>query len=354
MSINKMEDTKLKMAWKEIIKSKSRFVILGSIVFLVSLLTFTISGLANGLSQDNAALIKDMPEGTFYMEEEADETYNLSKIDENIEDKIVEENEEATALSIQMGFVNNSDDKQLSVAFVTATNPGLFPEVADGEVLLDESLKDAGVKVDDKLTNNQLSKDLIVKGFVEEQKFSHSPVAFINPSNYQEMYRVNEMQMVFVPGEDELKSMGGLQAFSNKDFLNTIPSYSAEQLSLNMIVWFLVVISGMLFGIFFYMMNVQKIGLYGILKAIGVKTSTLFKMMWTQMFVITSIALALSIGLSQLFSSIAPEGMPFHLTAATTGQLTIVFFIIGFIGATLSGIQIKKIQPLQAIQQGEM
>src|SRR5690625_6421637 len=46
---------------------------------------------------------------------------------------------------------------------------------------------------------------------------------------------------------------------------------------------FLVVISGMLFGIFFYMMNVQKIGLYGILKAIGMKTSKLFQMMWTQM-----------------------------------------------------------------------
>lgn len=344
----------MKMAWKEIVKSKSRFVILGSIVFLVSLLTFIISGLSNGLSQDNAALIKDMPEGTFYMDEEADETYNLSKIDEDTEDKIIKENDEATALSIQMGFVNNSDDKQLSVAFVTATNPGLFPEVADGEVLLDESLKDKGVEVGDKLTSNQLSKDLIVKGFMEEQKFSHSPVAFINPSNYQEMYRVEEMQMVFVPGKDEQTSMNGLQAFSNKDFLNTIPSYSAEQLSLNMIVWFLVVISGMLFGIFFYMMNVQKIGLYGILKAIGVKTSTLFLMMWTQMLVITFIALALSIGLSQLFSSIAPDGMPFHLTLATTVQLTIVFFIIGFIGATLSGIQIKKIQPLQAIQQGEM
>ena len=121
-----------------------------------------------------------------------------------------------------------------------------------------------------------------------------------------------------------------------------------------MIVWFLVVISGMLFGIFFYMMNVQKIGLYGILKAIGVKTSTLFQMMWTQMIVITTMALALSIGLSQLFSTIAPEGMPFHLTLATTSQLAIVFLVIGFIGATLSGIQIKKVQPLQAIQQGEI
>src|SRR5690625_61951 len=344
----------MKMAWKEIIKNKSRFIILGSIVFLVSFLTLIISGLSNGLSQDNAALIKDMPEGTFYMNEDADETYNLSKIDQDTEDKIIKENDDATALSIQMGFVDDSNDKQLSVAFVTTINPGLFPDVADGEILLDESLKDKGLEVGDKLTSNQLSEDFTVKGFVEQQKFSHSPVAFISPSNYKEMYHTDKMQMVFVPGKDKPASINGLQTFSNKEFLNTIPSYSAEQLSLNMIVWFLVVISGMLFGIFFYMMNVQKIGLYGILKAIGVKTSKLFQMMWTQMVVITAVALALSVGLSQLFAAVAPEGMPFHLPLATTGQLAVVFIVIGFIGATLSGIQIKKIQPLQAIQQGEM
>lgn len=344
----------MKMAWKEMMKSKSRFIILGSIVFLVSLLTLMISGLANGLSQDNAALIKDMPEGTFYMKEDADETYNLSKIDEAIENKLIQENEEATALSIQMGFMNDANDKQVSVAFVTANQAGLFPDVAKDEILLDDSLQDKGIKIGDQLTNNQLSKKLTVTGFVEQQKFSHSPVAFIHPNVYQEMYHVEEMQMVFVPGDDEPVMMNDIQSFSNKEFLNTIPSYSAEQLSLNMIVWFLVVISGMLFGIFFYMMNVQKIGLYGILKAIGVKTSTLFQMMWTQMIVITTMALVLSIGLSQLFSMVAPEGMPFHLPLATTGQLAIVFLAIGFIGATLSGIQIKKVQPLQAIQQGEV
>src|SRR5699024_11229951 len=122
---NKLEGTMMKMAWKEIKKSKSRFIILGSIVFLVSLLTLIISGLANGLSQDNAALIKDMTEGTFYMDEYADETYNLLNIDEETAYEIISDNEEATALSIQMGFVNDADDKQSSVAFVTSTNPGL-------------------------------------------------------------------------------------------------------------------------------------------------------------------------------------------------------------------------------------
>lgn len=126
------------------------------------------------------------------------------------------------------------------------------------------------------------------------------------------------------------------------------------QMSLNLIVWFLVVISGMLFAIFFYIMNVQKIGLYGILKAIGLKTSRLFKMMYTQMTIITGSSLALSITLSQVFNMVAPEGIPFRLTAEATAQLTVVFLIIGFIGATLSGIQIKKVEPLQAIQQGEI
>lgn len=120
-----------------------------------------------------------------------------------------------------------------------------------------------------------------------------------------------------------------------------------------MIVWFLVVISGMLFAIFFYMMNIQKLGLYGILKAIGVKTGTLFRMIWTQMLVITAIALALSIAISQLFERLAPGDMPFYLPLSATLQLAAVFFAIGFVGATLSGLQIRKAQPLQAIQQGE-
>ncbi|MFC6040392.1 ABC transporter permease [Paenisporosarcina macmurdoensis] len=344
----------MNIAWKEIKKSKVRFMILGSIVFLVSFLTFIISGLANGLSQDNAALIKDLPDGQFYMNKEAEEMYNLSLIDPSVQEAVLNEQEQAAALSIQMGFLNDAEDKQRSVAFVTSTDSELFENVQEGEIVLDRSLEEEGLKVGDTLTNNQFSGVFVVKGFVDQQKYSHAPVAFINMKNYKEMYRVNEMQLMFIPAGDEFPVIEGLQSFSSSEFLNTIPSYSAEQLSLNMIVWFLVVISGLLFAIFFYMMNVQKIGLYGILKAIGVKTSTLFKMMWTQMLFISVIALALSIALSQSFNFIAPEGMPFSLTAATTVQLSIVFLVIGFVGATLSGIQIKKVEPLQAIQQGEV
>ncbi|MEK3728548.1 ABC transporter permease [Lysinibacillus sp. FSL W8-0953] len=342
----------MNLAWKEIKKNKVRFLILGSIIFLVSFLTFIISGLANGLSQDNAALIKDLPKGQIYMAEDAEGAFNLSRIDSDLQQEVMGKEKEAVAFSIQMGFLNDQDDKQQSVAFVTSTESRLFQNVHQGEVLLDSSLQDKGIKVGDTLKNNQYNGKFIVKGFVEQKKYSHAPVAYISEEAYHEMYRVNDKQLIYVPNS-EPKEFKGLQAYNNKEFLNTIPSYSAEQLSLNMIIWFLVVISGMLFAIFFYMMNVQKIGLYGILKAIGLKTSKLFKMIWTQMAIITMISLVISISLSQLFNVVAPKGMPFTLAVGTTTQLSIVFLIIGFIGATLSGLQIKKIEPLQAIQQGE-
>lgn len=343
----------MKMAFKEMKKSKSKFLILGSIIFLVSFLTFIISGLANGLSQDNAALIKDMPNGHFYLNEEADGTYNLSKIDEDVQKSFLESNPEATAFSIQMGFFNDVEDKQHSVAFVASTDSDLYPNVGVGEIVLDRSLEKDGIKVGDRLTNNMYSGEFEVTAFVDQQKYSHAPVAFINTENYQEMYRVMEMQTLFIPGKDA-PAVSGLDSFTNKGFLNTIPSYSAEQMSLNMIIWFLVIISGMLFAIFFYMMNVQKIGLYGILKAIGMKTISLFQMIWYQMITITAVSLAISIVLSQAFNFVAPEGMPFSLTMGTVLTLSAVFLVVGFIGATISGFQIKKIEPLQAIQQGEM
>ncbi|MDM5317814.1 ABC transporter permease [Fictibacillus sp. b24] len=344
----------MSIAWKEILKNKVRFLILGSIIFLVSLLTFIISGLANGLSQDNAALIKDLPSGQFYMNQEAEETYNLSRIDNSMQEKIINQQKDAVALSIQMGFLNDKSGKQRSVAFVTSTDSKLFKNVNRGEIVLDRSLENKGIKVGDTLTHNQSSEKFTVKGFVDQKKFSHAPVAYLSMENYKEIYRAEEMQLVFIPEGESSQQFNGLQSFSNSDFLKTIPSYSAEQTSLNMIVWFLVVISGMLFGIFFYMMNVQKTGLFGILKAIGVKTSDLFKMMWTQMLFITIIALSLSVTCSQFFNRVAPKDMPFSLTTETIVQLSIVFLIIGFIGATLSGLQIKRVEPLQAIQQGEV
>ena len=342
----------MNLAWKEMKKSKLRFSILASIVFLISLLTFIISGLANGLADDNASLIKKLPDGTFYLADDADQTYNLSAIDKRKENEILTETSDAAAFSIQMGFVFDKDEKQQSVAFVTSTNSDYFEQVAPGEVILDVSLKEEGVEIGDELTN-QFNGKLTVAGFADHQKFSHAPVAFLNKADYQEIYGTDKQQMILVPDEDA-KDIAGLDAVSKDELLQSLASYKAEQMTLDMIVWFLIIISGMLFAIFFYMMNVQKIGMYGILKAMGLKTAVLLRMIWTEMLVLSGSAIILAAACAMLFGSAAPDGMPFALDSIMLIWLALIFLVVGFIGSTVSAIQIKKVEPLQAIQQGDV
>ncbi|CDQ20872.1 putative ABC transport system permease protein [Halobacillus karajensis] len=339
------------MAWKEMKKNKAKFLIIGAIVFLISLLTFIISGLANGLSQDNVSLIKNMPEGTFYMSEDSDDSHTQSHIDPQKLNETMKEDENAFAFSLQMGALKTESDNQQSVAFLTSTETSLFTRVDSGEVILDSSLKDQGIKVGDQLSSPQFQGTFEVVDFIHNQRFNHSSVAFINQKDFNHMFRTEEFQIIYSPQINE--EISGLKAFTKNEFLSTIPSYQAEQMTLNMIVWFLIVISGMLFSIFFYMMNVQKIGMYGILKALGMRTGDLFKMIWSQMGLLTCTSLIASALISQTFQVFAPDTMPYHLPIATTVQLSVVFFVVGFLGSTISGFQIKKIEPLKAIQQGE-
>ncbi|MYL70525.1 FtsX-like permease family protein [Halobacillus litoralis] len=339
------------MAWKEMKKNKVKFLIVGSIVSLISMLTFIISGLADGLSQDNVSLIKNIPEGTFYMSGDSNDSYTQSHIDDQKLEDFKTEDEHSFAFSLQMGALKTQSDNQQSVAFLTATETPLLNTVKSGEVILDRSLKDEGIKIGDRLSSPQSEETFEVVDFIDHQKFNHSPVALIHSKDFNRMFRTKEYQLIY--SEETTENMGGLQAFSKSEFLSTIPSYQAEQMTLNMIVWFLVVISGLLFSIFFYMMNVQKIAMYGILKALGIRTADLFQMIWSQMALITMTSLLVAALISQVFQVFAPDTIPYHLSVSTTVQLSVVFFVVGFLGSTLSGLQIKQIEPLQAIQQGE-
>ncbi|THF81711.1 ABC transporter permease [Cohnella fermenti] len=350
----------MKLAWQEMKRNRARFAILGSIVFLISLLAFIVAGLANGLSRDNAALIADMPEGQFYMSGEADGTYSFSAIDPSLQSEVLQSRDGSMALSIRLGFLNDADGKQLGVAYVASVSEEenakakMLPTVHPGEVWLDGTLAEKGVAIGDMLTGDASSdKAFRVAGFVDGQKFSHAPAAFVNPDDYAEMTGRAEMQLLFVPGSPG-ETPAGLEAFTKGELLGSIPSYKAEQLTLNMIIVFLIAIGGLLFGIFFYMMNVQKMGLYGILKAIGVRTGALFRMMWTQMAVVAGIAMLGAAALSALFAAVAPGEMPFRLSGSSMAWLAVLFLVVGFAGSSVSGIQIKKVSPLAAIQQGEM
>ena len=57
------------------------------------------------------------------------------------------------------------------------------------------------------------------------------------------------------------------KAVSINDFIENLPGYKPQNLTLNFMISFLFVISATVIGIFLYVMTLQKTSLFGILKA---------------------------------------------------------------------------------------
>ena len=65
------------------------------------------------------------------------------------------------------------------------------------------------------------------------------------------------------------------QVLSISDFIEKLPGYSAQNLTLDGMIYFLIVIAAFIIGIFIFVMTLQKTAMFGVLKVQGVPTSFL-------------------------------------------------------------------------------
>lgn len=80
------------LSLKEIRFFKLRYSLIGFIYFFVASLVFIISGLANGLSADNASSILNMDAHAFYLDKDADHRLDRSRFDDQQMEKLTKNN----------------------------------------------------------------------------------------------------------------------------------------------------------------------------------------------------------------------------------------------------------------------
>lgn len=76
------------LATRELFHAKLRYVLIGLIIILVASLIFIISGLAKGLSANNAASLEDMNANYLVMEKDVDHDLGKSQIKQDQLDNV--------------------------------------------------------------------------------------------------------------------------------------------------------------------------------------------------------------------------------------------------------------------------
>ena len=348
------------LAIRELMYAKFRYVLIGFIMVLVACLIFIISGLAKGLSADNASAIQDLQTDYIIIDSKAENDISKSFIDRGKLEEIAQINgvEKANSLSIRMmnASVNNTEQNEDVALFVTEADGMLMPSVMEGnsltkqnEVIADSTLKREGLEIGDKLNFGNES-EFTIAGFADKQRYSHTSVLFIDGSGRD---KINAVAIqIDSEGINAIKNSIGSEfdILTPEEALKGIPSYSQEQASLNMMIIFLFVIAAFVLAAFFYVITLQKREQFGVLKALGAKTIYLVKNLLSQVVLVSILCIGIGVGLTIGIKALLPADMPFLLEASGMIQTSLLVLMVSVAGALISLVQVVTIDPVEAIE----
>ncbi|HDC8302404.1 TPA: ABC transporter permease [Staphylococcus aureus] len=346
------------LAWNEIRRNKLKFGLIIGVLTMISYLLFLLSGLANGLINMNKEGIDKWQADAIVLNKDANQTVQQSVFNK----KDIENKYKKQATLKQTGeIVSNGHQKDNVLVFGVEKSSFLVPSLIEGhkatkdnEVLADETLKNKGFKIGDTLSLSQSDEKLHIVGFTESAKYNASSVIFTNDATIAKINprltgdKINAVVVRDTNWKDK-KLNQELEAVSINDFIENLPGYKPQNLTLNFMISFLFIISATVIGIFLYVMTLQKTSLFGILKAQGFTNGYLANVVISQTVILALFGTAFGLLLTGVTGAFLPDAVPVKFDVLTLLVFAIVLMIVSVLGSLFSILTIRKIDPLKAI-----
>jgi len=351
------------LAWNEIKNNKLRFSLIIGVLTLVSYLVFFLSGLANGLENLNKEAVDKWDAEGIILTDESDITLPQSSFEKSEYDG---NGASETAALGQFNTIATSDDNKANVAiFGINEDEFIMPDVLEGEVfsnegevIADDSLKDEGFKIGDELELSSIDEKLTIVGFTEDAKFNAAPVLYGTFETYKnvrfgEQAEANEnlinAYVVRTDNLDEISVDDSLKVIPTQTFIENMPGYTEQNLTLTLMIYFLFVVSAVILAIFLYVLTIQKISIFGVMKAQGISNRYLSNSVVAQTFLLALAGVIVGFGLTVLTGLFLPAAVPVAFNYFD--MLIYGAFLVGVsvLGALFSVQTIVRIDPLKAI-----
>ena len=351
------------LAWNEIKNNKLRFTLIIGVLTLVSYLVFFLSGLANGLENLNKEAVDKWEAEGIILTDESDITLPQSSFEKGEYD-----GNGASEIAVlgQFNSIATSGENKANVAiFGIEKDEFIMPEVVEGEVfteigevIADDSLKEEGFKVGDELKLSSIDETLTIVGFTEDAKFNAAPVLYGTLETYKnvrygELAEANEdlinAYVVRASSLNEISVDDSLHVISTQTFIENMPGYTEQNLTLTLMIYFLFIVSAVILAIFLYVLTIQKISIFGVMKAQGISNGYLSNSVVAQTFLLALAGVIIGFGLTVLTGFFLPAAVPVAFNYLDMLIYGAILVVVSVLGALFSVQTIVKIDPLRAI-----
>ncbi|GMS41580.1 ABC transporter permease [Enterococcus faecium] len=353
------------LALNEIMHSKLRYALVAGVMFLIAYLVFFLTGLAYGLAQDNRTAVDKWEADSIVLSKDANSNLGMSMITKKIAEEV--EGGKVAYLAQTPGVVTSKDSTEegkINVSFFGIDkNQFIMPNLVEGkafdnddEAVGDISLKEEyGLAVGDTVKLSGSDKTFKLTGFTDHAKFNVSPVLYTTINAYQEIRFEKEdtsenarINAIVVRGKIS-NLPEDLEQIKISKFINELPGYNAQVLTFGFMIGFLIVIAAVVIGIFIYVLTMQKINIFGVMKAQGITGGFIARSVVAQTFILSFVGILLGLLGTVGTSLVLPDAVPFQSNWLFFGVISLLMLVVAVLGALFSVRTIVKIDPLKAI-----
>lgn len=349
------------VALRDLRFARGRFLLISSVVVLITVLVGFLSGLTGGLATQNISAVLSIP-GDRIVFSSPTTAEGASFSDSTITPQQANGWAKASGVtSVEPIGISQtraeSNDARAAIAIFgvqssfNATAPSL-----DGRVGLSAPAADAlNVTVGDSVFIAETAYTVEEVG--GDDWFSHTPVVQMTLHDWQAYSAATGnpdayATVLAVTGSPDWDRADAAQTTLSQTTLKSLTALSAfksEIGSLLLMVTMLFAISGLVVGAFFTVWTIQRKADIAVLKALGASTASLIRDALGQALVVLLLGIGIGLGLVALFGSLAGTALPFLLSPLTTLLPGAIMAALGLAGAAFALRSVTAADPLTAL-----
>lgn len=354
------------VAWRDLRFARGRFLLIGSVVALITVLVQFLSGLTAGLAAQNVSAILSLPaDRVVFSPPAGDGGPDMG------DSAVTPDQAAAWAAAPGVGGVEPVGVAQVRVeaggARVPAALLGVRPGFVAGPALEDHTLEDGTLALSEPAAADldvRVGDTVSVAGTAYrvatiggDSWFSHTPVVWGTLHDWQAHAASTGTPDAFatllaVTGDTDWSAAdAGAQTVSESRLgsLVAIGSFRSETGSLLLMVVMLFVVSALVVGAFFTVWSMQRSADVAVLKALGASTRSLVRDAFGQALVVLLVGTGLGTALVALLGSLVGGVLPFVLDPLTTLVPAAAMTALGLVGAATALRSVTSADPLTAL-----
>jgi putative ABC transport system permease protein len=364
------EGTTVFVAWRDLRFARGRFVLIGSVVALITLLVGFLAGLTGGLAAQNVSAVLGLPGDRLVLQQPSSGQPSFGESTIGREARVGWQTAAGVDEVVPVGIVQGRADAGAASAVGVAlfglpaaasgagagagTVAALAPDRDDEVGLSAAAASDLGVGVGDRVTITGTTYRVASVG--GDAWYSHTPVLAMTSDAWAAADRrfggdgaPTVLAVSGSPDWDAVAARTHTSAASHLGSLTALETFRSEVGSLALMIAMLFGVSALVVGAFFTVWTMQRAGDVAVLKALGASTGSLVRDALGQALVVLVVGIGVGTAAVVGLGALAGGALPFLLSPLTTLVPAVAMAALGLAGAAVALRTVTAADPLTAL-----